>query len=254
MHIQLENSLKQLIRGRFGPCEMRFYEESVTVTLVRDFGKFAMSDLRVELDNLEVGNYQFSNVIREMLLGAEIVTENRFKLRLPIQNELDSAERADQQRQFEKFSPPQEPDLRETTAVFSPSRKQENLRPQWTDEDRRLEQERRAAATEVRNTIADAVTEAHDHDTLETLLKKEIERDMEDYVLTNLGAAMVLLQKSMRHISLDETKELMRFSYLSGLWKNARERDLQVLVDVFNDHFAKYGQKWSLNDFEGGEG
>ena len=204
MNKDIQDKLKQVVRGHFGPCEMRFYDDSVTVTLIRDFGKYTVEDLHTEL-------YKLTNGQDNWLRGVDInvVSPNRFKI-----HSINDTHQQTQNEQNES----DENDL-----------------------------------DELRTTISNTVDEAHEATQLETLLKKEIERDMEEFIFTNLGAAMIMLERSKMHISLDETKELMRFSYLSGLWKNARERDLQVLADVFNTHFEKYSQNWNLSDVEGGQ-
>lgn len=244
MHQQMRNELRSLIRNAFGQCEFRFYQSSVTVTLVEHAYTYTNRDaiewiLGAIIDAAEELDSPFKDDYVRMLETAEIESTKRFKLRL----------------------------VGETVGTHLGS-----THPEYKDVGENLTQEQRDAVNrladaqaqarllgvddldEVRSSISAAVGEAHEAQQLENLLKKEIEADMEEFLLNNLGAAMVLLQKSMRYISLDETKELMRFSYLSGLWKNARERDLQVLADVFNKHFEKYAQNWSLAEGEGGEG
>jgi hypothetical protein len=212
MNQSMQNNLKTIIRNRFGASEIRFYDGSVTVTLVRDFGKFTHGVLHETvfdmLDNVALAYVDQFDI--------EVVSPNRFKLRV------------------RKDAP-------------HPSERVENtigLEAEFTDEEV-------GDVSELRDTIRNVVDEAHDASMLEKLLIKEVESDTEDFIMKNLGSALVILgNTASREVTLDAAKELMRFSYISGLWKNARERDLEVLVKVFNGKFKKYADQWQYSQMD----
>ncbi len=223
MLTEMRNDLRELVRGVLGQCDMRFYDDSVTVTLIRDFNYYTPGELRGILHEM-ADDEDKGSLYEQMLRNAVIVNANRFKLHIPKNWDIGSNEPNDE------FDAPNISEGAEAQA-----------RLLGLD------------VNELRSLIGDAVGEAHEGQQLENLLVKDIQRGTEEFIATNLSAAMVILKKSKMHISLDETKDLMRLCYLAGLWDNARERDLPILVKAFNDLFSKYAEEWSLAEMEGGQ-
>lgn len=221
MDTEFQIQLKTLMRSHFGPSEMRFYDGSVTVTLIRDFGKYTA-------DQLEQGVYQLLDTHGALeTYSIEMVNSNRFKLKLiPKAGQIEDSN-ADIRRQDDEIRRQAEGNQAERTR-------------QAADETE--------DAREASRTIGNMLNTSVKASTLEQLLREGIADEIENFILTNLGAAMVILEKSKHTITLDETKELMRFSYLSGLWANAREKDLEILAKIFNDKFAQYSAKWAAGE------
>lgn len=202
MQVDTQDLLKKVVRGHLGACEMRFYDDSVTVTLVSKFGDFD-GDGEDNLYN-EVFRLLTENNL-ESDFRIEVVTPNRFKLH---------------------FIPMDEQSDEQLLGLSN-----EDVAP-----------------------IAEAIEEAFDKGSLNDQLVVDLKREIEDYLMTNLDAALVILEKSKHTITLDEVKELMRFAFMGGLWYNARERDLEVLSRAFNEAFQKYSDKWTILSNEGGRG
>jgi hypothetical protein len=223
MLTEMRNDLREIVRGVLGQCDMRFYDDSVTVTLIRDFNYYTVDELYGIL--YEMANEEEEGSLYEhMLRNADIVNANRFKLLIPKNWDIGS------NKPSEDFDAP---NVAEDAAA--------QARLLGTDVD------------DLRKLIGDTVSEAHEGQQLENLLVKDVQRGTEEFIATNLSAAMVILKKSKMHISLDETKDLMRLCYLAGLWDSARERDLPILVKAFNDLFGKYAEEWSLAEMQGGQ-
>lgn len=244
MNATNQDTLKRIVRGCFGPAEMRFYDNSVTVTLIRDFGKYSLiSDLHNAVNSLLTEH----GLDRE--LDVEIVSANRFKLREVSNEEAESRRIADAVA-AERFAREEQLDLEDE--------EDEEDEEQETDRARSYGLDAGDGYDGMIGAVRDAVDIAHEESMLKKALIKSIERDTEDFLMKNLGAALVILgEENARVISLDQTKELMRFSYLSGLWANARERDLEPLIEAFNGKFKKYAEQWQINevsDDEAGHG
>lgn len=235
MNATNQDMLKRIVRGRFGPAEMRFYDDSVTVTLIRDFGKNTPDGLKAIVTEMAVDSGIAPNYTVDVING------NRFKLR------------------EKKVNDP----------LVDPNWSQEQVAEFYEQHNQSLPNENVSETIgdnyddgeDYRDTIGavrDAVDIAHEESMLKKALIKSIERDTEDFIMKNLGAALVILgEANARVISLDQTKELLRFAFISGLWANARERDLEPLIEAFNGKFKKYAEQWQINevsDDEAGHG
>lgn len=205
-----QDQLKTALREWFGACEIRFYDSSVTVTCVKEFGKHTTGSLRSSVETC-LDNIALGNVDGFVQFDIEVVSANRFKL----------YERKD---------------------VPHPSEAVENTIDLEIGDDFDDGEDFRETIDVIRN----AVDVAHEESMLKQALIKAVERDTEDFIAKNIGSAMAIFKTNRHVVSLDETKELLRFGYISGLWANARERDLEVLIEVFNGKFKAYTNEWTL--------
>ncbi len=83
---------------------------------------------------------------------------------------------------------------------------------------------------------------------LEELQLEKIKQDIETFLAVNAVAALTILEKTTKNADIDmsEIEELMRFSFLNGLWANASLKDLPSLTKLFNERYNELANLFAV--------
>ena len=76
-----------------------------------------------------------------------------------------------------------------------------------------------------------------DNNKLEELQMEKLKQDIETFVAVNAVAALTILEKTKDLAIMNEIQELMRFSFINGLWANASMKDIPLLQKLFNERY-----------------